>query len=341
MGVAILLVIAYHWTEDFSNYYDDAFDGPAQTFYRYVGSSGVDVFLVLSGIGLYYSWRRRPDARSFYRKRMSRVLIPYAIVALIGWIWADFVHSHAGMVRFLGDITFVTFFTDGVRWFWYVLVSFICYAIFPKVFAALDGAADDTAAWLRTLLLCSLCLVLIVMLDLYEPDLYGNIDLAVNRIPSFIVGCLFGRLAYEHATFSMGGVCAGFTLVAVLLYPLQMATTPVIAMLLRALLMVLACFIAVVLFDRMASGGAVVRCIHGSTTGMLSWCGRYSLELYLLHVMVRKMMRYDTIHPLNELFLIAVCVALAIPLKWISSLLQRRVDGTAAAANVPRNMSDR
>lgn len=126
MGVQILLIMAFHYTEDLSNAADH-FNGPAQVFYDYIGSSGVDMFLMISGLGLYYSWKRNPDAGAFYRKRLTRVLVPYVAVALVGWIWFDFVHSDAGVVRFLADIAFVTFFTDGVKWFWYIAVCLICY----------------------------------------------------------------------------------------------------------------------------------------------------------------------------------------------------------------------
>ena len=120
-----VLIMAFHYTEDLSNAADH-FNGPAQVFYDYIGSSGVDMFLMISGLGLYYSWKRNPDAGAFYRKRLTRVLVPYVAVALVGRIWFDFVHSEAGVVRFLADIAFVTFFTDGVKWFWYIAVSQNC-----------------------------------------------------------------------------------------------------------------------------------------------------------------------------------------------------------------------
>ncbi len=96
------------------------------------------MFLMISGLGLYYSWKRKPGRGAFYRKRLTRVLVPYVAVALVGWIWFDFVHSDAGVVRFLADIAFVTFFTDGVKWFWYIAVCLICYVLFPLVFAVVD-----------------------------------------------------------------------------------------------------------------------------------------------------------------------------------------------------------
>lgn len=197
MGVQILLIMAFHYTEDLSNAADH-FNGPAQVFYDYIGSSGVDMFLMISGLGLYYSWKRNPDAGAFYRKRLTRVLVPYVAVALVGWIWFDFVHSDAGVVRFLADIAFVTFFTDGVKWFWYIAVCLICYVLFPLVFAVVDGTRNVAAAWVRTLALCAAAVLVAVALYRFAPSFYDNVDLIVNRIPCFIFGALLGRLSHER-----------------------------------------------------------------------------------------------------------------------------------------------
>ena len=191
LGVQILLIMAFHYTEDLSNAADH-FNGPAQVFYDYIGSSGVDMFLMISGLGLYYSWKRNPDAGAFYRKRLTRVLVPYVAVALVGWIWFDFVHSDAGVVRFLADIAFVTFFTDGVKWFWYIAVCLICYVLFPLVFAVVDGTRNVAAAWVRTLALCAAAVLVAVALYRFAPSFYDNVDLIVNRIPCFIFGALLG-----------------------------------------------------------------------------------------------------------------------------------------------------
>ena len=42
-----------------------------------VGAIGVDVFLFLSGMGLYYAMRKQPPLRVFYKNRLKRILIPY------------------------------------------------------------------------------------------------------------------------------------------------------------------------------------------------------------------------------------------------------------------------
>lgn len=51
-------------------------------FFRFasIGNVGVDIFLLLSGIGLYYSYER--SSAGFFKRRLSRVLIPHLIFAV-------------------------------------------------------------------------------------------------------------------------------------------------------------------------------------------------------------------------------------------------------------------
>ena len=83
MGVQIILIVVFHFTEDYVNSGGDA--RSVYLFYKYIRSSGVDIFLLLSGLGLYYSWKRNSDLMAFYRKRFARILIPYFIVAIPAW----------------------------------------------------------------------------------------------------------------------------------------------------------------------------------------------------------------------------------------------------------------
>ena len=45
-----------------------------------VGGVGVDMFLFLSGIGLYYALEKRPTLKQFYFRRFKRLLIPYCVI---------------------------------------------------------------------------------------------------------------------------------------------------------------------------------------------------------------------------------------------------------------------
>lgn len=257
------------------------------------------------------------------------MLVPYVAVALVGWIWFDFVHSDAGVVRFLADIAFVTFFTDGVKWFWYIAVCLICYVLFPLVFAVVDGTRNVAAAWARTLALCAAAVLVAVALYRFAPSFYDNVDLIVNRIPCFIFGVLLGRLSHERRPLPMLVIAACMTAVAVMLYPMRLVDVPLVKVYLRAALNLLLCICGVVIMDVMARAGKpALAGLHDVVSKVLSWFGRYSLELYLLHVMIRKMLNLNdlpTTHLRYEAFVIIGAIALSIPLKRLCNLIQHRL----------------
>lgn len=48
------------------------------------GNLGVDIFLLLSGMGLYCSYKKlEENTLVFYKKRLKRLLIPYLFISLI------------------------------------------------------------------------------------------------------------------------------------------------------------------------------------------------------------------------------------------------------------------
>ena len=103
MGITILSIIFFHYTEDCVNYnYNLA---PSIVYYKkYIGSSGVDIFLFLSGFGLYYSFKKNQDLRTFFKKRFTRILIPYFIISIPAWYIKDFLIEDKGLVHFLKDL---------------------------------------------------------------------------------------------------------------------------------------------------------------------------------------------------------------------------------------------
>ena len=147
-----------------------------------------------------------------------------------------------------------------------------------------------------------------VALYRFAPSFYDNVDLIVNRIPCFIFGVLLGRLSHERRPLPMPVVAACLTAVAVMLYPMQLVDVPLVKVYLRAALNLLLCICGVVIMDVMARAGKpALAGLHDVVSKVLSWFGRYSLELYLLHVMIRKMLNLNdppTTHLRYEAFVI-------------------------------------
>lgn len=327
MGLQIILIIFFHFTED-CKIYDVRFSGIIYWFYKYIRSSGVDMFLLLSGLGLYFSWKKRPEVRTFYKKRYSRILIPYFIVAIPSWIWLDIFQLDKGWGAFIQDLFFISFFFEQTRWFWYILMIGICYWIFPHIFNIVDTASDKISESMRVLLLCTLSTVFLIMLQLYHNELYGNISIAISRIPPFIIGVLLGKIVYEKRGLYRKQVVFLCVLSVALVWPLQIAGKSMLGVYANAFLNYALSLGFVYAMACMSKAKKIWKIkIYESITSVLGWFGKYTLELYLVHVMVRKVMNslgFYTYRLSYETIMVIVSIVLAVLLNKITVCIQKQ-----------------
>ncbi|MBQ8935585.1 MAG: acyltransferase, partial [Oscillospiraceae bacterium] len=281
MGLTILGIMVFHFTEDCHNY-DMKFHGLIAYYYTFIGSSGVDTFLVLSGFGLFYSMKRKPNIPlgRFYWRRYAKILIPYILVAVPSMLWQDILVNHESMLYFLKELSFVTLFQQGRTWYWYILMIGLCYLIFPYLFQLVDQAADDMTAQMRVMTLFSFVTIICVAIQLYAQTLFNHTNILLLRFPPFIIGCYLGRVAWRKKKICPGVLAlCGFS---VFLLPLRMNNNVFFNRYLMAFFNLTLCLLFVILLEYAPVGRAKQVIIKG-----LDWFGTYSLELYLTHVMIR------------------------------------------------------
>lgn len=96
MGAAIILVLLCH-CDSFSW---GIFHPYVQELAK-VGSCGVDIFLFVSGFGLFYSMKKDSSIVHFYRKRFLRIIPEYFFIALVGYgVW-DAIQKTGGQGSYL------------------------------------------------------------------------------------------------------------------------------------------------------------------------------------------------------------------------------------------------
>lgn len=81
-GLSILSIMLFHYFEGVAGaeYASQTLKQIAKVYNGAIGSVGVDIFLFLSGFGIWYALSRKPGTIKFYTKRIRRVLIPYIIM---------------------------------------------------------------------------------------------------------------------------------------------------------------------------------------------------------------------------------------------------------------------
>lgn len=185
MGIATIWIFIFHtWIPVFNNPTGSVtlFFHNIEEYIRKIGYCGVDIFLLLSGMGLTYAIKKGSLARFYYR-RIRRVFLPYFAAALVCWPV-----KHWTFLEFLGNASGYTFFAKHIHTFgWFVPAIVILYLAFPlyyKFFSKVKSKLLFTALSLILWFLISIFLSGIIRFDLYG---------FTNRIPVFLIGIYFGE----------------------------------------------------------------------------------------------------------------------------------------------------
>lgn len=204
-GVSILWIMLFHGIDIVGLNYSKSFEflSPVQSLLSY-GNMGVEIFLLCSGICLYFSFLKNNDTFSFLKKRLIRLLLPVFVIESGYWIYLCFIEEDGGgLARFLEKITLMDFWLTGDQQIWFVPLILLCYFIYPYIYSAFFSESRKNAGGgARCLLLIGMVVSLTVILMLTHRDVYDRIEIAITRIPIFIIGCYLGKTVYEKKNIS-------------------------------------------------------------------------------------------------------------------------------------------
>ena len=183
MGAAMLFVILFHVALDRG----DPFYG-----LRRCGNVGVDIFLFLSGVGLWFSWVKTPDVRRFYRRRLLRIVPTWLVVATAFYL-PDYLGARRfsrSIVDLIGDITINwDFWLHDELTFWYVPAIMALYLVAPWYMRLVQSR--PIYRWLP-LLMVVWCVMVQWVLPIHHA--VGHLEIFWSRVPIFFIGINFGEL---------------------------------------------------------------------------------------------------------------------------------------------------
>lgn len=334
MGAAMIWVMWFH----------SLFTGKTDVFHfiHDIGFYGVDMFLMVSGLGLYFSMRKSKNALDFYKKRAIRILPAYLIVVLAWYLFfktdvstGDKILSILGINYFRGTV-----YSIPERFDWFIPTLLLFYLLVPLYDKLFQKA---TVKWKFTCLACLISPILcIVTYHTHMQPLYGSIV----RIPIFLIGYNIGWFLYEKKEEQKGswmvyiplmtvGLIAGYyfqkvicgavpnTVWGINAYPATFVA-PGISILIALLVMFAHKYLKIV--------GKII-------TLPFYICGRYSLEIYLIHQRLMTIVNGDSAVQLRNVviskvglggyyFAIALAtVAIAAALHELVALVTRLIRG--------------
>lgn len=308
-GFSIITIILFHFCEDVEKAGFGSVASVMTIIYNLaLGSSGVEIFLFLSGMGLFYSLSANPRLSDFYRKRLTRILPAYLVFGGIGWLVLDILLRKTGWLQFLLDFSTISFWTEGNRLVWYISLILILYLLFPLLYRMISIPNGRRAATLTAVLTAAVmpgCLALHFLF----PTVYDHIEIALWRVVPFILGAWYGRKARNGQSFTTEAVLlcvmgvVGMLLSAVTKYDPDFLWG-VFSLRLGTLFYP---FVVMFIADAVLSKCGGCR--------FLRFVGAISLELYLSHVIIRAIMNeigLQTCYPQYFLLCIALAFALSV-----------------------------
>ena len=327
MGLAIISILVFHYVED-CRVYEYNYDILVSFFDKYVGSSCVDVFLFMSGFGLYYSFKRNNNVATFYKRRLIKILIPYVIVAMPSWFWRDILFKGADVNAYIRDLFFFSFFDEKVTWFWYIMMIVVCYLIFPYLFEIVETAKDRITEQMRAILLIVCITVIALTLQLCYSNLFSAVNIALLRFPPFFIGCFIGNASYENREIPRSWIV--LMVLSIMMLSWRDSGQILIIRYVLAFFNInlfIACAILMEVLER--NGLPFKKCKK-----LLEWFGAHSLELYLTHVAIRGIMRwvgYQTCYLRYEVIMLGLSVLTSI---WLKKATNKIISGIQNMYNV-------
>lgn len=306
MGAAMLFVILFHVALDRG----DPFYG-----LRRCGNVGVDIFLFLSGVGLWFSWVKTPDVLRFYRRRLLRI-VPTWIVVATAFYLSDYLgarrFSHS-IVDLIGDITINwDFWLHDELTFWYVPAIMVLYLVAPWYMRLVQSR--PVYRWLP-LLMVIWCVMVQWVLPIHHA--VGHIEIFWSRVPIFFIGINFGEMVRTRRQLSSDAVwllLVTFLMTFGTCLYLEQVRHGQFPLFVERMLYIPFTVCTVLVMNR------IFRRTPQWVNRLFRFVGALSLEAYLIHI--HFVLVYVQPYHLGYWLTFLVTVAITLPIAW---LLQRLI----------------
>ena len=239
------------------------------------GNCAVDIFLFISGFCLCLSLQREYNLKKYYTKRFKRVVISYLIAAVPFFIWKSIeAFSSKRILHFFFDLSGLSFWLNGCQNVWFVHAIVAFYLITPFLYKIVRK--DIRFAFLALGLIYSLNI-----LAHYFIPFYRHSSVALMRLPIYFIGLI---LAYyiPHLDFKNKRAFLVLFLLLGVIFLLYFPSRGFYCWFLYGVMVIPIIWFLSSAFERSS------RCIHS----LFSVFGKYSLEVYLCHIMILHIIRF-------------------------------------------------
>lgn len=300
MGIAMLIIILFH--VDLAR--SDMFFG-----LRRMGNLGVDMFLFLSGIGLWFSWMKTPSYRHFYFRRLIRIYPAWLIIACLYYLPRLPVHDAASLVNLIGEIGFNwNFWLHDELSFWYIPAIMMLYLFAPPYMELIRR--HSVYRWLPVVMIMW-CILVEWVTPIHHA--VGHLEIFWSRVPIFFIGINMGEMVRQKRTIDGQGIwmlIIMFVMTSVSCFFLEQERHGQFPLFVERMLYIPLTITFILICNR------GLRRTPKWVNGALAFVGSLSLECYLIHLhfVLDYLPKAWSYWPT---FL--ACVVATLPLAWVLS----------------------
>lgn len=290
---------------------------PFKVFDNLVFTQG---FLFLSGFGLYYSWTKEHSVRHYFKKRIGRLMIPFWIMSVPFYLYVCAILNN-DYGKFVENIITAYFWLHGNNGMWYISITVLLYILFPLLYKVIFSKPNPKAVTARALFVFILMEAINGLIYVCAPSYYDMVSIGITQAPIFVIGMLFAYYSSHKYTVSWRTMM-WLILVLVVLVGIKRISpffqAPMI-LTLRIVTIILVCYI----FNKV---------MFLKNVGGVKWCGKYTLELYILHLHIYGLILKSHPYGTNEYWginfefleistAVILSLLLCYPVHWISHLI--------------------
>lgn len=195
MGLAAIMIIVCHIRGvDYSRvpYFEKII---------WLGNYGVELFLFVSGIGMYYSLNHKESLVQWYKRRFLRIMVPFMLTTIILYPLRFVFGIHTSLSDFLLNVTTLEYWLYH-RGAWYVAMLFPLYILTPISVHILKSER-----WKYVAMIFTIVVLLLVSYIHCDNNVINNIQFVTLRVPMYILGICVAPLVQTECEFNQSNVC--------------------------------------------------------------------------------------------------------------------------------------
>lgn len=301
MGIAILWVMFFHSYLDVSAY-------PLLNIIKQTGYVGVDIFMFVSGFGIYYSLSKNSSLKTYYKNRILRIL-PYYIPIVAIYSLSLYSLNIWDIGTVIRNILTINFWVEKniIKLYdWYIPSILAIYALSPLFYKLFKKNKNITSI---SVIIFFYALSLTGIHYKSHLDLF-HIQLLILRIPTYIAGFWIAdyiknnpntKLSTPKIVFAISALIIGTTTLTYLSL-FHFTTYMTYSLFFMPIVVPPLCLLYCYIFSLLPKYRFPI----------LTLCGTYSLTLFIFHERVRNSLVFLGIDEYMDFIAFAITFVLAI-----------------------------